>query len=335
MEKHYPSFTHVGTIKILRKSIFIFFKNYQYFTTTAALLVFPFAASLLIAQSFVPSSILESTIHSRLRSILYAAGFPYSSEFVTVFTLKLSQTISTSLIIFPLSFSFLLFAKASIIRALSNPNNATQAPFEQAISAFKPLFITQLCNFLLVLSANATCFAILSFAFNALDGLGLWNSNSVLILSSLGAVLYSIMLANALTVCNLALILSGDKKCGGFMAILRACVLIKGRTATGLSLLFPTNLALASVEALFQYRIVRAYHHSEDTFSSVALEGMFIAYLYAIVLVLDTIVAFFFFRSCKSACQVDQESRHLFGTVQLDDKDGNGLVPLKSIDDLP
>ncbi|KAG9132264.1 hypothetical protein Leryth_020556 [Lithospermum erythrorhizon] len=335
MEKHLQSYPEVGTIKILRRSIFTFLQNYQYFTTNAAFFAFPFAASLLLAQFFVPSSMLQSTIHTRLRSMFYAARFPYTSEFSTILSLKLSQTIPTSLITLPLSFSFLLFAKASIILALSNPNRAIQPTFKQAISAYKPLLITQLCNMLLVLSINATCFAILSFAFNALDLLGLWNANSVLILSSTGAVLYSIILANAMTVCNLATVLSAAEKCGGLMAILRACLLIKGRTATGLSLLLPVNLTLAATEALFQYRIVRAYHHSKTSNSSMALEGMLIAYLYTIVLVVDTIVAFFFFRSCKYFCHGELERRHCFGTAQLDEKHCNGLVTSNSIDELP
>ncbi|KAA3475786.1 transmembrane protein [Gossypium australe] len=46
----------------------------------------------------------------------------------------------------------------------------------------------------------------------------------------------------------------------GFLAILKACVLLRGRTLTGLTLAVVVNLALAAIEALFHYRVVRAYH---------------------------------------------------------------------------
>jgi hypothetical protein len=45
---------------------------------------------------------------------------------------------------------------------------------------------------------------------------------------------------------------------GGYLAILKACVMIRGRASTALSLTLAVNIALAGVEALFQYRIVRA-----------------------------------------------------------------------------
>lgn len=83
------------------------------------------------------------------------------------------------------------------------------------------------------------------------------------------------------------------------MAILKACFLIRGRTATSLSLALIVNLALAAVEVLFQYRIVRAYHHKRTRLSSIALEGIFIAHLYSILLVLDTISSCVFLKSVR------------------------------------
>lgn len=84
------------------------------------------------------------------------------------------------------------------------------------------------------------------------------------------------------------------------MAILKSCVLIRGRTATALSLAVPVNLALAAVEALFQYRIVNAYYQEKTELFTLALEGMFIAYIYSLLIVLDTIASCVFYKSCKT-----------------------------------
>lgn len=109
--------------------------------------------------------------------------------------------------------------------------------------------------------------------------------------------------------------------CGGYLAILKACVLIGGRTSTALFLALPVNLALAGVEALFQYRVVRGYHLAEKPNSSLALEGLFIAYLYSILLVLDTIVSCMFFKSCKMGCLIEHDDRYSY-SIEIGEEDG-------------
>lgn len=92
------------------------------------------------------------------------------------------------------------------------------------------------------------------------------------------------------------------------MAILKACVLIRGRTSTALSLALPLNFGLAAIEALFQFRVVRAFNVDGNFGSSMVFEGIFIAYLYSIVAVLDTVVSCLFFKSIKvGSWMEDQE----------------------------
>lgn len=298
------------TSTVLRRSIFSFLQNYHYFTSTPSLLAFPFAISTLLSQSLVSSSSLFLSVHGRLSSLFLAAGFPPSSELFTILSLKLSQTILTFLFVCPFSFSFLLLAKASVIKAVAHHKPAQQPSFSSWIHLFSPLLITQLCNSLVVLAANATCFFLLVILFNFLDVLGLSSHRSQLLLSAMGAVIYSVILANAYITCNLALVSSGMDKRGGFISILKACVLIQGRTATALSLAVPINMTLAAVEALFQYRVVRAFHRAKAPDSAVLLEGLLVGYLYAVLVVLDTVVGCVFWRRCKTDNQVDQEGMY-------------------------
>lgn len=296
-----------NTAKIMRKSIHIFLRNYQYFTATAALMAFPFSATVLLSQIVVPSSSLLFSIQNRLSSVFIAAGFPPSSEFFTVLNLKLSQTISTSIFTLPFTFTSLLIAKASIIQLLDQQKQNYPVSFLSLISIFNPIFLTQLCNSFLIISANATAFSILLVAFNCFEGLGYSSPGFILFISALGAVIYSIILANAFVFSNLALISSGMERNGGFLAILKACVLMRGRTSTALSLAVPLNLAMALIEGLFQYRVIRAYHRSGNLSSLMVLEGLFIAYMYSIVIVVDTIVSCVFFKRCYLRSGMDYE----------------------------
>ncbi|KAM5570823.1 hypothetical protein ABKV19_011462 [Rosa sericea] len=311
-EEHNPRIAMGKATKILRRSIHTFLQHYQHFTSIVALIAFPFSVSVLISQAIVPSSSTSSlfpTIHNRLQSLFDAAGFPPSSQFFTILTQKLSQTISSSIFTLPFTLTFLLITKASIIQALNFHKNPS---FSSALSLYPAILITHLCNSLLILSANATVFSLLFIAFNFLEGFGFSDSpKTLLFLSASGAVLYSIVLANALIICNMALVLSGTEKSGGYLTILKACLVIRGRTSTALFLALPVSLGLAAIEALFQYRVVRAYQFEGKLGSSMVLEGVFIAYLYSILVVLDTIVSFMFFKSCKTSSWVectDEES---------------------------
>ncbi|KAJ0754970.1 hypothetical protein HanPI659440_Chr09g0352651 [Helianthus annuus] len=280
-----------STIKIIRKSIHTFLLHYHYFTSTA-FLALPFSISILISCSLLPDSL---SIHSRLRSLFDAAGFPPESEFFSILNLRLSQTISSSILVLPFSLSFLLIAKAIVIQSF----NTLHHPIPSFTGIFNSIFQTQIWNTLIIISANATCFWVLFIAFNCLENLHIPS----LLFTIIGGIVYSIVITNAMITCNLALILSGMEMSGGFISILKACVMIRGRTSIALSLSIPVNMALAGIEFLFQFRVIKAYSDSgvSQLGSSMVLEGLFIAYLYSILIIIDVIIGCVFFKSCKIA----------------------------------
>ncbi|KAL7098868.1 hypothetical protein ACP275_09G045700 [Erythranthe tilingii] len=300
---------------IMRRSIFTFLQNFHHFTAAPSLLLLPFAAATLLSHPLLSStsSYLFPIIHGRFTSIFLAAGFPPSSQLFSILNLKLSQTLLSSIFVSPFTLSFLLLSKSSILASLQkfNSNN-----YNKIITIFNRLFVTQICNSLVILSANATCFSLLVIAFNISDLLLGLSSHPrfVLLTSAIGAVVYSVVLANAYVVCNLSLILSGllekkKKNCCGFSSIIDACVVLMrgGGGGVALSLAVAMNMGMAAIEALFQYRVVRAYYYyyrgdNGDVAAfdwSVVLEAVVIAYMYGVVVVLDTIVGFVFLESCE------------------------------------
>ncbi|XP_047333165.1 uncharacterized protein LOC124936689 [Impatiens glandulifera] len=225
-EEEYPSsFPMKKSRKLFRRSIVTYLKNYHHFSTAAALTGLPFTAAILLSQAFLPSLAIFPVVHNRLQTLFAVAGFPPSSEIFTVICLKLSQTITFSILLLPFTFSFYLMAKACVIQSLTN----------------------------------------------------------------------------------------GMEGYGGYIGIIQACVLIKGKTTTALTLTLPINMAMAGVEALFHYRVLRGYRDSNTITASMVLEGIFIAYLYSTVLVFDTVVSCVFFRSCRRIdgrnCSENSENR--------------------------
>lgn len=318
--------------KILRRSTHSFLQNYHYFTSTAAFLVFPFSASILLSQALVPSpSSFLPHIYNKLRTLFDAAGFP-SSQLFTILNLKVSQTVTSSIFTLPFTLTFLLIAKASIIQVLNHHKPTSPPPsFKSITSLYKPLLHTYTFNCFLILSANATAFGLMFLAFSFIERLGYSSFSSLILFMSIaGAVLFSVILANALVICNMALALSGIEGHGGYLAVLKACFLLRGRTSMALFLALPVNVALAAIEALFQFRVVRPYHIAGIARPCVALEGIFIAYLYSIFIILDTIVSCMFYKSLKTESWICQEDKHLF-MIEFPDEDKYGYIGTKEL----
>ena len=104
---------------------------------------------------------------------------------------------------------------------------------------------------------------------------------------------------NALIVCHLGSVIAGMERSGnggGYLVTLRALVLIRGRTSMALSLGLPMNLTMATIEALFQYKIVRSrsyYCSGSSSMGMVMVEAILIFYLYSILVLEEDPKLFF------------------------------------------
>ncbi|RVW80950.1 hypothetical protein CK203_037303 [Vitis vinifera] len=168
------------------------------------------------------------------------------------------------------------------------------------------LFLTQVCNSVIIFTANAVAFSVLFMGFNSLESFDS-SSKNPLILFVARSFSYS-FLANTMVLCNFALVVTGMENCSGYLAVFKACSLLRRcGNSRALLMALPANLGAAAVGELFHYRIVRAYHLSgRPGCIYMALEGLLIAYLYSLLIVLDTIVSCLFFKSCKPTFQMDQ-----------------------------
>ncbi|CAL9173718.1 unnamed protein product [Musa hybrid cultivar] len=280
--------------KTIRRSFHAFFRSYQAFASAAALLVFPASAATLLAQSLDLSSPVLRTISSRLAFLFDAAGFPLSRFFS------------------------LVAAKASVYRIICGAPRRNAAC---VLHLYPRIARTSVFNSLFVLSANAGVLSLLFLAFNVVDMLHLSSSNTTLAFSASGVILYAFVLANAVVTCNLSIVISVTDGSGGHLSILKALVLVKGRTATAITLTLPASLGMAGIEALFQYRVIRPYRVGGTLHVSVIWEAFSIIYMHSLLVVLDTIITCTFLESCQSGIRsswrksddaVDMESEPKF-----------------------
>ncbi|KAJ6810747.1 uncharacterized protein M6B38_104460 [Iris pallida] len=295
-----------GAIKILRMSIHALLQGYHFFAFVSAVLVFPFASLLLFSQASSSSSRVLRTLSSRLHNLFTAAGLPASSEFFSLLNLKFSQSLVSFLSTLPFTLTFLVLAKATVIQKVLGPPRPTASSSFRLCRWLAPTYIF---NSFVLLSANAAVLSVFFLAFNALQVLRLSSDNAVLLLSAAGAVLYSIVLANTTVICSLATIVAAMQNCSGYLAILKACVLVSGREATAITVALPANLGMAAVEALFHYRVARPYLRLRSISPSLVGEACLISLMYSVAIVLDTIVNCKLYRSCDTSKELEPEEK--------------------------
>ncbi|XP_062204198.1 uncharacterized protein LOC133906341 [Phragmites australis] len=297
--------------RVMRAAVAAFFGGYHCFSSVAALLALPFSVAVLASEAMAPSSGMLRGVASRLRSVFAAAGFPPSAFFVLL-EAKLSQTVFTFAATLPFALTFLLLAKACVAGMLREEDApgvqlrwrrlAALPPCGATARAYPALVATHLFNAFLMLSANAAVFSLLLLAFGAADVLGLTSQAWTLALSAAGAIVYSLAIGVATVVCNLAVIIAAmERGCAGHAAVLRACVVIRGRVSTALALALPINLGIAAAEALFHLRVVSRHRMDRRLVPGVAGEAFSIAYIHALCVVLEIIVNCMFYRSCKKS----------------------------------
>ncbi|KAJ6738765.1 hypothetical protein OIU74_003690 [Salix koriyanagi] len=271
--------------KILRRSVHTLLKDFHYFTSIPAILLLPFSSSLLLSLSFCqPSSLTQSIFQGKRIS------FP---------VLDLPQMIFILVFSLPLALSSLALAKASIIQSLNHHKPVFSLFWSSSVSlCYKPLVLTCICSIILAITVNTTASLFLFEASSFFKGLLILSSINPFFDLAAGIVFYMV-LTNTMVICNLALVVAGTDNSTVYKSIHKACLLRKGTNSMALVLALPVNLGLAATEALFRYRVVRAYDHVFGRFSvSMVLEGLLIAYLFSLLVVLDTISSYLFIRNC-------------------------------------
>jgi hypothetical protein len=315
-----------GVGKMVRAALHAFIRHYH---PAASLLALPFSAAALLSRTHPAVLGASHLLSRRLRRALVAAGFPPASQLLFLLSHRLSQRACASLAAAPFALSFLLLAKACAVHRCCDcsppPPHATQCcrrrnesgTFAQLLrSSYPAMACTQLANCLALLLANAAVFSALLAAFNAAEAMHLLGAapqptstsspgsgRAVLALSAAGVIVYSVALANASAACNLATVVAAAEGRGGAHAVLKAVLMLlrSGDAATAVAASLPASLAAAAVEALFQLRVMRPYAATGRVTPGMLWEGLLVAYIHAMVCVLDTVVTTMVYRSCKAS----------------------------------
>ncbi|KAF9623487.1 hypothetical protein IFM89_003103 [Coptis chinensis] len=154
-----------------------------------------------------------------------------------------------------------------------------------------------LALFLVLLVAVCNVFALLHFS-----------SELEIYPAMVIAFVFSIIFANVIIICNLAIVISVLEDVCGPQALLRSSVIIQGQTQVGLLIFLGSTIGMAFVEGLFEHR-VKTLSYGDG--SSRIWEGPLLVIMYSFVVLIDSMMSAVFYFACRSSSMegLEQESQ--------------------------
>ncbi|KAF6134087.1 hypothetical protein GIB67_035641 [Kingdonia uniflora] len=126
-------------------------------------------------------------------------------------------------------------------------------------------------------------------------------------------LVFSVIFANSIIICNLAIVITVLEDLSGLQALLRSGVLIQGQTQVGLVIFLGSTIGMAFVEGLFEHR-VKTLSYGDG--SSRVWEGPLLVIMYSFVVLIDSMMSAVFYFTCRSSSmEALEEDGHLLVQV--------------------
>lgn len=287
----------MNALEILRETVRILRYNLLSFMAIAAFLICPVCA-VLLSNSLVDQSLLKR-LTVRLMLLAGSSGLPLRT-FVKKSCQKFSETAISSAMCFPLYATLLLLSKAAVVYSVDCTYSRKRVDSSKfCVIAFKiwrrvlstylwvcMVIVGCLTSFLVLLVAVLSTFSVLRFSDDFLVYMAVFQG-----------LVFAVAFANAVIICNIAVVISVLEDVSGPQALLRSSVLIKGQTQVGLLIFLGSTIGMAFIEGLFEHR-VKTLSYGDG--SSRIWEGPLLVVMYSFITLIDFMMSAVFYFSCKS-----------------------------------
>ncbi|KAK4764936.1 hypothetical protein SAY86_026026 [Trapa natans] len=301
----------MGALEILRETVRILRYNLSSFMAIAAFLICPLCALLL--PNFLVDQSLPRRLSDRLMLLARSSGIPLV-PFVSKSCQKFSETVISSAICFPLYVTLLLLAKAAVAYAVDCTYSRKKAHSSKFFMLIMKIWGRVLSTYLWACMVIVGCvifFLVIlvgvSTTFSALGS----SDDFQLYMAVFEGLVFSVAFANAVIICNMAVVISVLEDISGLGALLRSSNLIKGRTQVGLMIFLGSTIGMAFIEGLFEHRVKNL---SYGDGSSRLWEGPLLVVMYSFLVLIDFMMTAVFYFSCKS-CRTDAPGGELHSIV--------------------
>ncbi|KAL5722985.1 hypothetical protein ACHQM5_006438 [Ranunculus cassubicifolius] len=301
-------FDSMNALEILRETVRILRYNAPGFLFIGAILICPVSAvilpNVLVDQSFL------KRLTIRVMLVARSCGLPLSS-IVKQSCQRLSEMILSAVFSFPLHITFTLLSKAAIVYSVDctyyRKKFDTAKFFVIIWKIWRRLVATYMWVCMVVAGCLALFLVLLVAVCNIFSLLGFASDLEIYPAMAVGFI-FSIIFANVIIICNLAVVISVLEDVSGPQALLRSSVIIQGQTQVGLLIFLGSTIGLAFVEGLFEHR-VKTLSYGDG--SSRIWEGPLLVIMYSFVVLIDSMMSAVFYFSCRSSsAEGSEEDSH-------------------------
>ncbi|KAJ4962740.1 hypothetical protein NE237_022679 [Protea cynaroides] len=301
-------FDFMNALEILRETVRILRYNSSVFMVIAAVLIFPVSAVFLSNVLIDQSVVKRLTI--RLLLVAQSTGLPlkpYASQWCQ----RLSEMALEAAFCFPLYITFSLLSKAAIVYSVdctySRKRFDVSKFFSIIIKIWKRLMSTYTWACMVIVGCLALFLVLLVVVCNVFSIAGC-PSDLIVYPAVMVGLVFSVVFANAIIICNLAIVISVLEDVWGPQALLRSSILIRGNTQVGLLIFLMSILGTTFVEGLFEHR-VKTLSYGDG--SSRIWEGPLLVFLHSFVVLIDSMMTAVFYFSCRASSLESSEGVEL------------------------
>ncbi|KAL6969753.1 hypothetical protein U1Q18_029463 [Sarracenia purpurea var. burkii] len=290
-------FRSMSALEILRETVRILRFNSIGFMAIAALLICPVSA-VLLSNVLVDQSIVNR-LTIRLLLVAKSNGLPLR-PFIKQSCYKFSEMAISSAMCFPLYITLSLLSKTAVVYSVDctySRKKFDASKFYVIVTKIWRRLVSTYWWVCMVIVGCLTLFLILLAAVSSLFSIIGLPSNFIVYPAIMVGLIFSVMFANAIIICNIAIVISVLEDVSGPQALLRSSVLIRGQTQVGLLIFLGSTIGMAFVEGLFEHR-VKTLSYGDG--SSRIWEGPLLVLMYSFVVLIDSMMSAVFYFSCRS-----------------------------------
>lgn len=290
------SFGSMNALEILRETVRILRYNSSGFMAIAALLICPESA-VLLSNVLVDQSLVK-ILTIRLLLISKSSGLPLR-PFIKQSCQRFAEMVISSATCFPLFITLSLLSKAAIVYTVdcsySRKKFDTSKFYGIICKVWWRLVSTYLWACMGIVGCLTFFLVVVAGVCNSFSIIG-FSPNLIVYAAMTVGLVFSVAFANAIIICNIAIVISVLEDVSGPEALLRSGVLIKGQTHVGLLMYLGSTIGMAFVEGLFEHR-VKTLSYGDG--SSRAWEGPLLVIMYSFIVLIDSMMSAVFYYSCR------------------------------------
>ncbi|KAK4763174.1 hypothetical protein SAY86_008942 [Trapa natans] len=287
----------MNALEILRETVRILRYNLSGFMAIAAVLISPVCA-VQMSNLLVDRSLLKR-LSVRLMLLARSSGLPLR-PLIKQSCQKFSETAISSAVCFPLYATLLLLSKAAVVYSVDCTYSRKKFdPSKFYVIALK-ICSRVLSTYLwvsMVIVGCLTLFVVLLVTISSTFSVLGFSDDFNVYMAILEGLIFSVAFANAVIICNIAVVISVLEDVSGPQALLGSSALIKGQTQVGLLIFLGSTMGMAFVEGLFEQR-VKLLSYGDG--SSRIWEGPLLVVMSSFVMLIDFMMSTVFYFSCKS-----------------------------------